>query len=607
MRPEVLVLGAVGVRCEGRLHQPSSGLARAVLALLAEAGDAGVSEGRLVDTVWGESACGSVHTVAVHRLRRWLQAVVGDAVRVERTAAGYRLGPAGLGTDVAAFRLLAAGAGALDPAARADRLDAALALWRGPAFADVAPERTDPAVLAGLAREHRDATLAHGAALLETGDAAGAVGLLQAAAARQPLDEALHAAWIEALRAAGRRAEAITAFHAIRARLREEFGVDPGRELNTAMARVLRAEPAPAVPAQLPPASDGFLGRHREQAALDELLGAHRAVVVVGMGGVGKTDLVLHWAAAAAARFPDGQLHADLRGYAAGEPVAPVAVLHRFLRALGLPDEQLPADVDEAASRYRSLLRGRRVLVVLDDAASADQVRPLLPGTPGCRVVVTGRGGLDGLVAVNGAARLGVEPLDEATAVALLRWSLGAQRSAAETRALRALAAACGYLPLALRVAALRLTVSATCSIAAYTARLRRGGLAELAVDGDPRSDLSAVFGESYRRLPAPTRRLFRLLGDVPGPDITAERTATLAGMAPAAARREMDRLVAVHLLSSPTAGHYTLHGLVREHARSLAWPATATANRATAPTRTPPRRSPPSPAVTTVRAPRSP
>ncbi|WIV59223.1 AfsR/SARP family transcriptional regulator [Amycolatopsis nalaikhensis] len=571
MKPEVLVLGTVGVRCGGHVHHPSSGLSRALLALLAEAGSAGVTAERLGDTVWGELVSASALTVAMHRLRRWLRGVAGTGLQVERTPVGYALRP-GAATDVARFRATVAGAALLEPREKAATLGDAVALWRGTPLVDVPAERADPALLAQLVRELRDATVARGTALLEAGEPAAAAEALEPGARQHLLDEPLHAAWIVALAGAGRQAEAIAAFQAIRGRLREECGVDPGRELTAALTRARRTPPSPrpAAPAQLPFDAAGFTGRQRELTALTAAARTHRAVVVTGMGGVGKTALAVHWAHHGASRFPDGQLYADLRGYAAEAPMRPVDVLRGFLVALGVPRDRLPTDLDEAAAQYRSFLGGRRVLVVLDNAADADQARPLLPGGPGCLVLVTGRDGLDGLVAVDGAARLGLDVLDEASAAALLRWSIGDARADREPDAVRALARACGFLPLALRVAALRLTVSGTLSVAAYTARLwRNGRLAELAVVGDPRADLGAVFDHSYRRLPEPARRLFRLLGQETGPDITVERTAALVGLDPVAAQREIDRLMSAHLLVSPAAGRYALHELVREHARS--------------------------------------
>jgi len=573
VKPEVVVLGSVGVRCGRQSHRPSSGLSRALLALLAEAGPHGVAEVRLEEVVWGVRVSPSTVTVAVHRLRRWLQTVTANAVDVRRTATGYALAPDDVPTDIARFRVLVAESASLPPRARAEKLGRAMALWHGPAMADVPPERTDPLVTARLTRELRAAAMTHGEALLEAGDPTAAARTLEAVAERHPFDESLHAVLIEALARTGRQTEAITAFHAIRVRLREEFGVSPGQELNDAMARALRTTGGgPPRPAQLPLDVTGFTGRVSELATLTARASTHRAVVIVGMGGVGKTDLTVHWAHRHATQFPDGQLYADLRGYATEVPVSPADVLRGFLRALGTPDEKIPASPDAAAALYRSMLRGKRMLVVLDNAADADQVRPLLPGAPDCLALITGRAGLDGLAAVNGAARLRLDVLQEADAMELLRGSLGAAHVQAEPDAARALARACCYLPLALRVAALRFTLSGTRSIAAYTTRLERNGrLAELVIDGDPLANIGAVFEHSYRRLPVPTQRLFQLLGELPGPVFTTEKTAALAGLTTAVAQREMDRLVAAQLLTARPAGQYSLLELLRELARQHA------------------------------------
>ncbi|MFL6120059.1 BTAD domain-containing putative transcriptional regulator [Actinophytocola sp.] len=571
-RPEVVVLGTVGVRCGGTLHRPSSGLSRALLALLAEAGSPGVAEARLEDVVWGERISRSTVTVAMHRLRRWLRTATGDALDIRRTSVGYGLVPDDVVTDVARFRVLVRAAESLAPRERARALGEALSLWQGLALADVPADRADPAVLARLAREQLAATFARGEALLASGEPAAAARVLEALAERHPYDEPVHAALVDALVQAGRRTEAITAFHTVRVRLREEFGVDPGRELEGALARTLRSDEHPSrpvSPAELPLDVAGFTGRGHELAALTAAARDHRAVVVVGMGGVGKTHLALHWAHRAAARFPDGQLYADLRGYAEEAPTEPAEVLRRFLRALGTPDDRIPAGADAAAALYRSLLHTRRVLVVLDNAADAHQVRPLLPGAPGCRTIVTGRGGLDGLAAVDGAARVRLDVLAEADAVRLLRGSLGV-RADAEPAAVRALAGACGFLPLALRVAALRFSTSGTPSLATYTRRLRQNGsLAELVIDGDPRANVGACLAYSYRRLPRRTQEVLRLLGTVPGAELTAEKAAALAGTTHAVAQQEIDRLVAAQLLTPRIAGRYTVPELVREYARA--------------------------------------
>jgi DNA-binding SARP family transcriptional activator len=575
-RTELLVLGEVGIRHNGVVHQPSSALLRALLALLAHAGAAGAGQSRLEEVIWGGQASASTVTVSIHRLRRWLAEVVGETARIDHSPRGYRLTTAGPVVDAARLCSIAAESARLPPRQRVDVLRDALALCTGPVLADVPPERTDPVMVARLERDLRAAAIACGRALLAAGEPAEAGSAFQALTEKCPYDEAVHAVWIEALAASGRQAQALTAFQAIRGRLRAEFGVDPGPELSLALDRVLRPAPGrPAarvtVPAQLPPEVAGFCGRDDEMATLTAALETHGAAALVGMGGVGKSSLAVHWAHRSMKRFPDGQLYADLRGATAGPPARAIDVLARFLRALGVPAGQLPSDVDDAETLYRSVLADRRLLVVLDNAADVAQVRPLLPAAPGSRAVVTGRDGLDGLTVVNGAARLQLDVLPEQDAVAAVRGLLGELRTSADPAGVRALVRLCGGLPLALRIAGVQLIRTGHVSIADYAARLRDGDrLAELAVDGDPRASVRAVLEHSYRRLPERTRRVFRLLGAVPGPEFTSELVARLAGFEPG---RELDRLAAAQLVEPVAPGRFAVHGLVQDYARAEALP----------------------------------
>lgn len=280
----------------------------------------------------------------------------------------------------------------------------------------------------------------------------------------------------------------------------------------------------------------------------------------------------MHWAHRIRDRFPDGQLYLDLRGYAAGSPVAAPEALTRFLKALGVAAERLPADAEEAASLYRSKLADRRVLIVLDNAASAEQVRPLLPGSPGCLVVVTSRDRLTGLVAKEGAHRLNLDVLDPPDAEALLAGMLGMRRVAAEPDAVVELGRVCGYLPLALRIAAANLITAPGKEIASYVAELRaHGRLNELTTDGDEHSAVRAAFDVSYAKLESLAGKLFRLLGLIPGPDTTLAAATALTGDPVAEVRRALDQLGAAHLVYQPNAGRFQQHDLLREYAGELA------------------------------------
>jgi hypothetical protein len=290
-----------------------------------------------------------------------------------------------------------------------------------------------------------------------------------------------------------------------------------------------------------------------------------------GTAGVGKTALAVHWAHRVAGRFPDGQLYVNLRGYDPDQPVPAADALRGLLRSLGVPGQDIPPETAERAAHYRSLLAGRRVLVVLDNARSADQVRPLLPGNPACAVVVTSRDALSGLVARDGAARLDLEVLALAEAVALLRTLIGA-RVDAEPEAAAELASQCCRLPLALRVAAELATSRTGRSLASLTAELADLGarLDLLEADSDPLTQVRTVFSWSCRQLDAETAQAFRLLGLHPGPDLEPYAAAALAGTTVHQAQRILAALTRAHLIQPVSPGRHGMHDLLRGFAREL-------------------------------------
>lgn len=278
------------------------------------------------------------------------------------------------------------------------------------------------------------------------------------------------------------------------------------------------------------------------------------------------------WAHHRRQRYPDGQLFADLRGYAPDRPVSPAAVLGRFLRALGLPPDGIPSDMECAVAFYRSLMADRRILLVLDNVADADQVRPLLPASSGCLVLMTSRDRLTGLVARDGARRVGLGGLEPCDSVALLTGLLGEVRTAGQLPAVRALAEWCGHLPLALRIAAANLMERSGQPLGAYVRQLRvRDRLSAFEVPGDSRTGVRSALDLSYAHLPSAAQRMFRLLGRSSRPELDAEDAAALSRSSPDEARNLLEELVGRHLLMRPRAGRYRLHELVREYARQLA------------------------------------
>jgi len=353
-----------------------------------------------------------------------------------------------------------------------------------------------------------------------------------------------------------------------------------------------RADEAQVIPRQLPAPVHRFAGRREELAALTALLdqagldqagldqaraGAPAVVIsaIGGMAGIGKTALAVHWAHGVAGRFPDGQLYVNLRGFhPSGRPVPPEEAIRGFLDALGAPAMPIPATLEAQVGLYRSLLSGRRMLILLDNARDAEQVRPLLPGSPGCVVVVTSRSRLAGLVVAEDARHLALGLLTDAEAGELLGLRLGAERVEAEPAAVTELVRLCGRLPLALTIVAARVSTDP---------RLRLGALAAELTDAQRRLDaletgegatsVRAVFSWSVQGLPAPAARMFALLGLPPGADITIPAAASLAGIPPLGARRALRELAEAHLVTEHAPGRFSLHDLLRAYASEQASP----------------------------------
>jgi tetratricopeptide (TPR) repeat protein/transcriptional regulator with XRE-family HTH domain len=361
---------------------------------------------------------------------------------------------------------------------------------------------------------------------------------------------------------------------------REQF-VRQARAVTMPSAEAATAGESAVAPAQLPLAVAGFAGRTAQLDALDaaaSVVVRSRPVTVVisavsGTAGVGKTALAIHWAHRVRDRFPDGQLYVNLRGFDPGGAVmVPAEAVRLFLDALGVPTERIPADLDAQAGLYRSLLAGRRVLVVLDNARDGEQVRPLLPGAPGCVVVVTSRSDLSGLVAGAGAHPLTLDLLTGPESWQLLAARLGQERLAAEPEAVEEVVTSCARLPLALAIVAARAAAHPDFPLAALAAELRDPGRRlDGFADAGPGSDLRAVFSWSYRALSPDAARLFRLLGTHPGPDISAAAAASLAGLPPAQVRPLLAELTGAHLIAEHLPHRYTFHDLLRAYAAEQA------------------------------------
>jgi tetratricopeptide (TPR) repeat protein/transcriptional regulator with XRE-family HTH domain len=345
-----------------------------------------------------------------------------------------------------------------------------------------------------------------------------------------------------------------------------------------AFVAAARGQPEPAagpVPAQLPSDLPDFTGRADWLKRLDELLpgdpGSRPSpvVLIAGPPGVGKTTLAVHWAHRVAERFPDGQLYVNLRGFGTDAAADPAEVLRGFLDALGTPPARVPTDLDGRIGRYRSLLAGRRILVMLDNARDTDQVRPLLPGSPGCLVVVTSRHQLPGLIARDGALPYPLDLMAAADARLLLARRLGEERVAAEPAAVDEIVTRCAGLPLGLAIVAARAATRTGFRLGTVAAELAAGldGFS----GGEASTDLRGVFSWSYHRLSDPAARLFRLLGMGFGPDLAAPAVASLAGSE--SVRAPLAELARAHLVTEPTPGRYGMHDLLRAYAGELPEP----------------------------------
>jgi DNA-binding SARP family transcriptional activator len=588
---QVRLLGPVDVFVVGA-SRPVHGLRRkAVLAALALHPGEVVSTGRLVDVVWGETAPSTaVNTLQSHV--SYLRNVMGSKTAIRAWPPGYVLDLGDDGTDVQlAERLLRQGRQSADPVRGARHLQAALALWRGRPLADLAglpwlEEQAERLDLLGaqVKRALFDARLG-------AGEHEALVPDLEQLVAERPLDEQVQAQLMLALYRSGRQADALAAYHRLRRALGEELGVYPGQVLRDLEMAILRQDPAldtpaPAmalvraaprvpVPAQLPSGIPTFAGRGAELASLDALLpAAARAAAVIisalsGTAGVGKTALAVHWAHRVSERFPDGQLYVNLQGFApGGSALEPSEAVRGFLEAFGVPVARIPADLPGQAGLYRSVLAGKRVLVVLDNARDVEQARPLLPGSPGCLAIVTSRNHLTGLVATEGAYPLTLDLLPAADARDLLTRRLGPARVASEPEAVDDIIACCARLPLALTIAAARAAISPSFPLAVFATELRE---AARALDpfhgGDSGTDVRAVFSWSYRALSTGAARLFRLLGLHPGPDISIAAAASLAAIPPDQARAPLAELTRAHLLTEHAPGRFAFHDLLRAYA----------------------------------------
>ncbi|MEU0880961.1 BTAD domain-containing putative transcriptional regulator [Lentzea sp. NPDC005914] len=572
------ILGPVEILADHGSALPTRRMARVLLGMLALHANTFVPADRIVDGLWGgcppPSAPVNLRSY-VSDLRRLLRSANG-VPRIDTVNGGYLLtaGPDDL--DVLAFTALAQkGRDCLtrgDHEQAAELLTRATGLWRGPVLDGTpVPDAVQPTIRM-LEDRRVDVIEDCVQARLELGRHAGIAAELRELTGQYELRERLWGQLMLALYRGGRQGEAMQAYDRLRQVLDTELGADPSPEIRLLHQRILRDDPglsAPAtktrhVPWQLPPDTDPFIGRHDQLRTVDHLATTAAVAAIVGTAAVGKTSLAVHWAHGARGRFPDGCLYVDLRGYGPEPPVPPEQVLAGFLRVLG--ERDLGLDTAELSGRYRTAIADRRMLIVLDNARAADQVRPLLPGTAGCLVIVTSRDDLAGLVVRDGAHRVRLDPMPPHEARALLGRLIGHREGIDE------LAQRCAGLPLALRIVA-ELAAQSDTTLADLALALadRQRGLDELDAGGDPRTAVTAVFDWSHQALPPLAARAFELLTRHPGPDFDDYAAAALLGTTPDEAGRLIGQLCRAHLVQRDGAGRFHIHDLLRAYGRRLA------------------------------------
>ncbi|WP_329105096.1 NB-ARC domain-containing protein [Micromonospora sp. NBC_01699] len=563
----------------------TAGRDRIVLGMLLLRAGRPVPVDDLVDAVWGDDPPATSRAqlqTCVSRLRRlFAQAGAGNDVIVTDPV-GYGFRPGTVETDAQAFsRLVDAArtevaAGHLPAAGQHFR--AALALWRGPALGGISGAGVRRAAVA-LDEERTVVTEEWVEVELRLGRDGELIGELTDLIARHPLRERLRSQLMRALCAVGRQADALAVYRDARRALAEELGIEPGAELRDLHRRILAGElpdqvagndeatPARCLPRDVP----DFTGRaellHRVRHAIGTADPAKPVVVLVeGMAGSGKTALAVHLATSLADRYPDAHLFLDLHGHSERSPVDPAAALVTLLRQLGVGGERIPADFDGRLGRWRTELAGRRAVIVLDNAASAQQVGPLLPAGAGCLVLVTTRRRLVGL---DGVQPYPLPVFDPDEAVELLARIAGPERVRAEPAAAAEVVRRCGYLPLAIRLAGARLAHRPRWTVTDLHDRLADDGavLTELAAE---ERTVAGAFTLSYAQLPAPAQRMLRLLALHPGESFDAAAAAALTGGTLLAARDLLDDLVDGHLLEEPAAGRFRFHDLMRQYAANL-------------------------------------
>ena len=617
MGTEFGILGPIEVRAAGAVRPIRPGKQRVLLAALLLSANQAVSVDEIAEIFWGLAPPPSARVTIQNYVMRLRQALADTgSSRISTQSRGYQMRVAAGELDVTRFEALlgSARAAVRDSSwgTAAARASAALSLWRGEPLADVDSEALAARDGPRLAELRLQALEIRIDADLHLGRHAEVIVELQRLIRDHPLRERFHGLLMLTLHRDGRQGEALAAYQHVRRLLVDELGTEPGAGLREVHQQVLTVAPAltsrPApelpqanasnghqetatkplrpqrrmirvVPRQLPAPVRHFVGRLDEQSALDALLDSVSAspgpvlAAITGTAGIGKSALALQWAHRAAQRFPDGQLYVNLRGYdPVGPPLEPLSAVRGFLESLGTPADAIPREPHAQAALYRSLLSGRRVLIVLDNVRDGEQARQLLPGAAGAMALITSRDDLTGLAVHEGAARIPLALLGEADARRLLAGHVGADRIARHAETADELVKLCAHLPLALSIIGARAAGHPDLPLGTLASQLRDAqGRLDALCAGDSTGDLRAILSCSYQYLREPAARMFRLLGLHPGPDISAPAAASLAAVTVTAATWLLNELDRAHLITEHAPGRYTFHDLLRAYAAEQA------------------------------------
>ncbi|MBB5954890.1 DNA-binding SARP family transcriptional activator/Tfp pilus assembly protein PilF [Saccharothrix tamanrassetensis] len=581
MTMEFSVLGPLEVRRDGEPVRFPSGKVRTLLAVLLLRANKVVPVDELVEILWESGAPNPSRARAtLHMVVTRLRQALGEPDAVRAASGGYLLDVHPDRLDLHRYRALTA----------AGRYHEALDLWRGAPLPDVKSDAVHASAIAPLLEDRLGVLEQRVDADLAAGRAVELVAELRELTRDHPLRERFWGQLMLALYRSGRQADALAAYREVRELLDAELGVEPGPALRELHEHILIANPSLAkprqavtecsVPRMLPARNPHFVGRSTELAELTAQLpkvghrkGAPRVVTIAGTAGVGKTTLAVYWANEVAEHFPGGRLYLNLRGFdPTGEPVPPAEAVRTFLDAFEVSPEAIPASFDKQVALYRRILEERAVLIVLDNARDAEQVRPLLPGDSRCFVIVTSRDRLAGLVANEGAHPVPLAMLDPVESTALLTRRLGEDRVSADPAATAELVEHCAGLPLALAIVAARAAINPHFALRGMAAELADGRHRLDYLDaGDPDAGVRNVFSWSHRFLGPAAARLFRLIGLSTAVDTSVPAAAALAGVPVPEAAAALAELTRAHLLFEQHPGRYTTYDLLRRYAAELA------------------------------------